>query len=112
MFFKALAQATTEVYRVLTPISNESEQGAAFINAIEQAICSAKISSSGAMGQMERLPALAQELIEAKVDVLSSTAIGPRLPGRRVATRRSPTAGTGDAVLTGLVESFAARPAI
>ena len=32
----------------------------------------------GAMGQMERLPALAQELIEAKVDVLSSMAIGPR----------------------------------
>ena len=76
---KALAQATTRIYRVgllstLAPISNESEQGAAFISAMARAGYvlgqNLILERRGAMGQVERLPALVQELIEAKVDVL------------------------------------------
>ena len=76
---KALAQATTRIYRVgllstLAPISNESEQGAAFISAMSRAGYvlgqNLVLERRGAMGQVERLPALVQELIEARVDVL------------------------------------------
>ena len=115
---KALAQATARVYRVgllstLAPISNESEQGAAFISAMARAGYvlgqNLILERRGAMGQVERLPALVQELIEAKVDVLVvngyRTAVAAKASGHPTVA----AAGTGDAVLTGLVESFA-RP--
>jgi putative tryptophan/tyrosine transport system substrate-binding protein len=115
---RALAQATARVYRVgllstLAPIPNESEQGAAFISAMSRAGYvlgqNLILERRGAMGQVERLPALVQELIEARVDVLVvngyRTAVAAKASGHPTVA----AAGTGDAVLTGLVESFA-RP--
>jgi putative tryptophan/tyrosine transport system substrate-binding protein len=96
---RALAQATARVYRVgllstLAPISNESEQGAAFISAMSRAGYvlgqNLILERRGAMGQVERLPALVQELIEARVDVLVVNGYRTAVARRRAAIRRLP----------------------
>lgn len=115
---QAAAQATAKVHRVgllstLAPIANDSEQGAAFLRGMSQAGYvlgrNLAIERRGAMGRVERLPALARELIAANVEVLVingyPTAVAAKATGHPTVV----AAGVGDAVATGLVESLA-RP--
>ena len=65
----------------------------------------------GAGAQNERLPALAQELVAEKIDVLVTLAASPGAAAAKQATTTIPIvfAGVGDPVGSGFVESFA-RP--
>jgi putative ABC transport system substrate-binding protein len=117
-FGKAAAQPASKVYRVgllsgLAPIANDSEQGVAFIKAMEQAGYvlgrNLAIERRGALGQIDRLPSLVQELIAAKVDVLVTNGFPTAVAAKASGHPTVAAAGTGDAVLTGLVDSFA-RP--
>jgi putative tryptophan/tyrosine transport system substrate-binding protein len=112
------AQTAQRVYRVgllstLAPIADDSEEGAAFVTAMRKAGYeigrNLVIERRGAMGQVDRLPGLVQELIAAKVDVLVIRGFPTALAAKASGHPTVAAAGTGDAVLTGLVESFA-RP--
>jgi putative ABC transport system substrate-binding protein len=113
---RARSQTSARVYRVgllstLAPVSNESEQGAAFLRGMAQAGYvlgqNLAIERRGAMGRVDRLPALIQELIAAKVDVLVingfPTAVAAKASGHPTVA----AAGIGDPVATGLVQSMA-----
>ena len=114
--FKAAAQATRRIYRVgflsgAAPLAGNSEQVVAFTRSMAQAGYvlgqNLVIERRGAMGQIDRLPTLVQELIDAKADVLVvngyPTAVAAKASGHPTVA----AAGTGDAVMTGLVDSFA-----
>jgi putative tryptophan/tyrosine transport system substrate-binding protein len=113
---RARSQTSARVYRVgllstLALVSNESEQGAAFLRGMAQAGYvlgqNLAIERRGAMGRVDRLPALVQELIAAKVDVLVingfPTAVAAKASGHPTVA----AAGIGDPVATGLVQSMA-----
>ena len=115
---EAMAQSASKVHRVgllstLAPIANDSEQGAAFLRGMSQAGYvlgqNLAIERRGAMGRIERLPMLAQELVAAKVEVIVingyPTAVAAKATGHPTVV----AAGVGDAVATGLVASLA-RP--
>lgn len=117
-FGEAVAQPARKVHRVgllsaAAPLADNSEPFVAFTRSMAQAGYvlgqNLVIERRGAMGQIERLPALVQELIDAKVEVLVvngyPTAVAAKASGHPTVV----AAGTGDAVLTGLVDSFA-RP--
>jgi putative ABC transport system substrate-binding protein len=115
---RARAQAASKVYRVgllstLAPIANESEQGAAFLRGMAQAGYvlgqNLAIERRGAMGRVDRLPALIEELIAAKVDVLVINGFRTALAAKASGHPTIAAAGTGDPVATGLVASLA-RP--
>src|SRR3954469_21577592 len=63
----------------------------------------------GAMGRLDRLPALAQELIAAKVDVIVTNGFPSAVLAKATGCPTVAAAGIGDPVATGLVESLA-RP--
>ena len=112
-------QTSARVYRVgllhsLVPPSDTSEFGAAFIRGLVQHGYTLgrniTIERRGAEGHLDRLPALLQELINSKVDVIVVQSYPSALAAKRAGT--IPTVvifGTGDPVATGLVESLS-RP--
>jgi putative ABC transport system substrate-binding protein len=113
---RAAAQTATKVHRVgllssLAPLTDESEQGAAFLRgmaregfALGQNLA---IERRGAMGRIEAMPGLARELVAANVDVIVTngypTAVAAMTTGHPIVA----AAGIGDPVATGLVESLA-----
>jgi putative tryptophan/tyrosine transport system substrate-binding protein len=114
----ATAQTSTKVYRVgllggVAPMANDSEQGAAFLGRMAQAGYvlgqNLVIERRGAMGHLDRLPALAQELIAAKVDVIVTNGFPSAVAAKASGHPTVAAAGVGDPVATGLVESLA-RP--
>jgi putative ABC transport system substrate-binding protein len=114
---RAAAQ-TTKVYRVgllssVAPIANDSEQGTAFLRAMKLSGYvlgqNLAVERRGAMGRVDQLPALAQELVAAKVDVLVVNGFPSALAAKATGRPTVVAAGVGDAVATGLVDSLA-RP--
>jgi len=112
---RAAAQ-TSRVYRVgllssLAPLTNDSEQGAAFLRGMAQAGYvlgqNLALERRGAMGRVERMPALAQELIAAKVDVIVTNGYPTALAAIATGHPTVAAAGIGDPVAAGLVESLA-----
>jgi putative tryptophan/tyrosine transport system substrate-binding protein len=110
------AQTTRRIYRVgmlsaAAPLAADSEQAVAFTKAMGQAGYvvgqNLIIERRGAMGQLDRLPALVQELIDAKADVLVVNGYPTSVAAKASGHPTVAAAGTGDAVLTGLVDSFA-----
>jgi putative ABC transport system substrate-binding protein len=114
----ANAQSSAKVYRVGLlsggpPIGDESEAGAAFLRGLKAAGYflgqNLEVERRGAMGRLDRLPALAQELISAKVDVIVTNGFPSALVAKGTGYPTVAAAGVGDPVATGLVESLA-RP--
>jgi putative ABC transport system substrate-binding protein len=93
------------------PLAQTSEQLVAFARAMARLGYvpgeNLAIEIRGAGGRIDRLPALVQELIDAKADVLVvngyPTAVAAKASGHPTVA----AIGTGDAVLTGLVQSLA-----
>jgi putative tryptophan/tyrosine transport system substrate-binding protein len=115
---RANSHTSARVYPVgvlggAAPMTNDSEPGAAFIGGLRQAGYvlgqNLAIESRGAMGRLDRLPALAQELIAAKVDVLVTNGFPSALAAKATGHPTVAAAGAGDPVATGLVASLA-RP--
>jgi putative tryptophan/tyrosine transport system substrate-binding protein len=114
----ANSQTSTRIYRVgvlsgASPLASNSEQGAAFLSGLRQAGYvlgqNLAIEARGAMGRLDRLPALAQELIAAKVDVIVTNGFPSAAAAKATGHPTVAAAGVGDPVATGLVESLA-RP--
>jgi putative tryptophan/tyrosine transport system substrate-binding protein len=114
---RAVAQSASKVYRVgflspVAPIADSSPQGAAFLKGMTdrgyQVGGNLAIERRGARGRNSDLPALAQELVAAKTDVIVTVGFPPVAAAKAT---RIPTVGTslGDPVATGLVDSLA-RP--
>jgi putative ABC transport system substrate-binding protein len=112
----ASAQPRGKVHRIGflsagPPLAQTSEQLVAFTRAMARLGYglgeNLAIEIRGAGGRLDRLPALVQELIDAKADVLVvngyPTAVAAKASGHPTVA----AIGTGDAVLTGLVQSFA-----
>jgi putative ABC transport system substrate-binding protein len=109
---------TSRVYRVgllssVAPIANDSEQGTAFLRSMKESGYvlgqNLAVERRGAMGRVDQLPALAQELVAAKVDVLVVNGFPSALAAKATGRPTVVAAGIGDAVATGLVDSLA-RP--
>jgi len=94
------------------PISNDSEQGSAFLRGLTQAGYvpghNLELIQRGARGQIEQLPVLARELIAANADVLVVAGY-PAAVAAKASGHPTVVIGAGDAVLTGLVATLA-RP--
>jgi putative ABC transport system substrate-binding protein len=112
----AAAQPRGKAYRIGIlsagpPLAQTGEQLVAFTRAMARLGYglgeNLTIEIRGAGGRLDRLPALVQELIDAKADVLVvngyPTAVAAKASGHPTVV----AAGTGDAVSTGLVQSFA-----
>jgi putative ABC transport system substrate-binding protein len=65
--------------------------------------------SRGAMGRLDRLPSLAQELAAAKVDVLVTVGFPTLVAAKNSGLATVAASGAGDPVATGVIESLA-RP--
>ena len=109
---------TPRVYRVgllssIAPITDSSEPGSAFLRGMaEHGYVLGKtlaIERRGAMGRNRDLPALAQELAAAKVDVIVTIGFPTALAAKATGIPVVAAPGTGDPVATGLVGSLA-RP--
>lgn len=114
----AAAQSNAKVRRIgllstLAPIADDSEQGAAFLRGMSHAGYvpgqNLVIERRGAMGRVDRLPALVRELIAANVDVLVINGYPTAVAAKATGHPTVAAAGVGDPVATGLVESLA-RP--
>jgi len=114
---RAFAQ-TARVYRVGTlspvaPITDDSERGSAFLRGMSERGYSLgqnlAIERRGAMARLGDLPRLAQELVEAKVDVIITAGYPMTLAAKATGIPVVAAAGVGDPVATGLVQSLA-RP--
>jgi putative ABC transport system substrate-binding protein len=84
----ANSQTSSKVYQVGLlgggpPLADDSEAGAAFLRGMRQAGYelgrNLALERRGAMGRLDRLPALLQELIAAKVDVIVTNGFPPPL---------------------------------
>jgi hypothetical protein len=95
------------------PMADDSEAGAAFLGGMKHAGYvlgqNLTLERRGAMGRLDRLPALAQELIAAKVDVIVTNGFPSAVAAKATGYPTVAAAGAGDPVATGLVESLA-RP--
>jgi putative tryptophan/tyrosine transport system substrate-binding protein len=114
----ANSQISSKVYRVGLlgggpPLADDSEAGAAFLRGMRQAGYelgrNLALERRGAMGRLDRLPALVQELITAKVDVIVTNGFPSAVLAKATGYPTVAAAGVGDPVATGLVESLA-RP--
>jgi putative ABC transport system substrate-binding protein len=112
---RARAQ-TSRVYRVgllssLAPIADDSEQGAAFLRGMAQAGYvlgqNLAIERRGAMGRIGEMPALARDLIAAKVDVIVTNGYPTAVAAKATGHPTVAAVGVGDPVATGLVETLA-----
>jgi putative tryptophan/tyrosine transport system substrate-binding protein len=94
-------------------MTNDSEPGAAFLRGMVQRGYvlgqNLVIERRGAMGQLDRLPALVQELIASKVDVIVTNGYPSAIAAKATGHPTVAAIGVGDPVATGLVESLA-RP--
>jgi putative tryptophan/tyrosine transport system substrate-binding protein len=115
---RAAAQISTRVYRVGmlaggAPLAADSEPGAAFLGGLRQAGYvlgqNLAVEARGAMGRLDRLLALMQELIAAKVDVIVTNGFPSAAAAKTTGYPTVAAIGVGDPVATGLVESLA-RP--
>jgi putative ABC transport system substrate-binding protein len=114
------AQTATKVYRIGTvrpgsrPTASDWKQRWAFVQALRDLGWvegkNIVIEDRWADGRTERLPALTEELVRLKVDVIA-TRSWPAAVAAKQATTTIPIviAGTGDPVATGLIQSLA-RP--
>ncbi|MFL5200433.1 MAG: ABC transporter substrate-binding protein [Microvirga sp.] len=112
----ASAQPRGKVYRIGIlspgpPQAQTSEQFVAFTRAMAGLGYvlgeNLAIEVRGAGGRLDRLPALVQELIDAKADVLVINGYPAAVAAKASGHATVAAIGTGDAVLTGLVQSFA-----
>jgi putative ABC transport system substrate-binding protein len=112
----ASAQPRGKVYRIGIlspgpPQAQTSEQFVAFTRAMAGLGYvlgeNLAIELRGAGGRLDRLPALVQELIDAKADVLVINGYPAAVAAKASGHPTVAAIGTGDAVLTGLVQSFA-----
>jgi putative tryptophan/tyrosine transport system substrate-binding protein len=115
---RALAETAARVYRVgslspVGPITDDSERGSAFLKAMSERGYglgqNLAIERRGAMGRLDDLPRLAQELAAAKVDVIVTAGYPMTLAAKATGIPTVAAAGVGDPVATGLVQSLA-RP--
>jgi putative ABC transport system substrate-binding protein len=111
-----VAQQTSKVYRIALlspgpPLTDKSPVGVVLLSALAQRGFTLeqnlKFESRGAMGQMNRLPQMLQEMETGNVDVIVTigypTAVAARATGISVVI----ASGSGDPVATGLVNSLA-----
>jgi putative tryptophan/tyrosine transport system substrate-binding protein len=115
---RASSQTSNRVYRVGmlaggAPFAADSEPGAAFLGGLRQAGYvlgqNLAVEARGAMGRLDRLLALMQELIAAKVDVIVTNGFPSAAAAKTTGYPTVAAIGVGDPVATGLVESLA-RP--
>jgi putative ABC transport system substrate-binding protein len=94
-------------------MTNDSEPGAAFLAGMREAGYvlgqNLVLEVRSAMGRLDRMPALVQELIAAKVDVIVTNGFPSAAAAKATGLPTIAAVGVGDPVATGLVESLA-RP--
>jgi putative ABC transport system substrate-binding protein len=115
---RAGAQSAARVFRVgflspVAPLADASPQAAAFLKAMAERGYrpgqNLAIERRGARGKTSDLPALAQELVAAKVDAIVTIGFPPLLAAKATGIPTVAASGAGDPVATGVIESLA-RP--
>jgi putative ABC transport system substrate-binding protein len=115
---RAGSQTPPRVYRVGVlsggpPMTADSEPGSAFLGGMRDAGYvlgqNLVLEVRSAMGRLDRLPVLVQELIAAQVDVIVTNGFPSAAAARATGLPTVAAVGVGDPVATGLVESLA-RP--
>lgn len=94
-----------------TPISDDDERGSAFIRAISQRGYergrNMVISRRAAMGRLDQLSRLVQELVTDQTEVIVTTGFPTALAAKHSGLATVAANGVGDPVATGLIQSLA-----
>ena len=115
---RAASQTPSRVYRVgvlsaVAPIADDSEQGSAFLRGMAEGGYTRgqnlAIEQRGAMGRLDQMTRLAQELVAARVEVIVTNGFPAVLAAKATGLPVVAAVGVGDPVATGLVQSHS-RP--